>query len=109
MAGIIPTGATQPDFAEDVDLDRVVYRLSIHYNGRDDSWYLSVADADGVEIVSGVRLVIDTSLLGQHVSEGLPPGVLLIIDPAGTRQDPTRADLDDEGKALVYLDEEELA
>lgn len=109
MADVIPTGTDQPDFEEDVDLGGRVYRLRFHFNGRDESWYLTVSDADGTEIVAGTRLVIDTSLLAQHVSDDVPTGALLVVDPEDTRQDPRRLDLDDDAKALVHLTDEELA
>lgn len=109
MADIVPTGSDQTDFEEDIDLGGIVFRLRIHYNGRDDSWYVTISDVDDNEIVAGVRLVLDVSLFGQYVSDDLPTGVLLMIDPEETRTDPTRLDLDDDAKALVHVPEEELA
>lgn len=108
MADIVPTGSSQPDFQEDIDLGGRVYRLRFHYNGRDTAWYMTVADADGTEIVAGIKLIIETSLVGQYPSEDLPTGLLMVIDPEDTNEDPGRLELDDDAKALVHVPAEEL-
>lgn len=106
---IVPTGSEHADFEEDVDLGGTVFRVRVQYNGRDDSWYLSVSDVDENPLVMGVRLTLDTSTLGPHVGEDLPQGALAVIDPAETRQDPSRQSLDDEVMALVFFTLAELA
>jgi len=108
MPVIVPTGSEQADFEQDVDLGGTVYRLRVYYNGRDDSWYLSLSDVDGNPLVMGVRLTLDTSILGAHVLEALPAGALAMIDPENTREDPSRRSLDDDAMALVFFTAEEL-
>lgn len=65
------------------------YRLRVYYNSRTESWYVDLADADGTELVSGVRLVGSFSLLEQYKARaGMPQDVVLFVaDESGQGRD----------------------
>lgn len=98
----IPFDSTQPRQTLQVDLDSVVYQLTLDWNTRTESWTLSVADASAVAIVAGVRVGADYPMLRQYLHLDLPPGLLICLDTEGLVEDPTRFSLGARHK-LVYI------
>lgn len=108
MSHVVSVDTTYPDFEEEVLLGTTTFRLRFIYNGRDDSWYLSVYGADGGALVLGVRLRLEEPVLAPYVGEDLPDGVLLVSDPAGDRIEPGRDGLTDGSKAVCFVESSEL-
>jgi uncharacterized protein DUF6983 len=74
-AQIIDT-AQDPFFDQVVNLEGTDYKLSFHYNQREDCYYLSIATPDGSDIVVGIKIVADWPLLHKWSDPRLPPGEL---------------------------------
>jgi len=92
---IIPTRTDLDNYEMSVELDGATYQFIFAWNYRDQAWYFSIADSDGVPIASGVRIVVDWILL-KHISDSRkPPGTLVAIDTAGTGVDPGLTELGD--------------
>jgi hypothetical protein len=92
---VIPTRTDLEFYTEQVELGGVVYRLTFAWNLRDSAWYMSIADVDGVAIVSGIRIVVDYPLLNSVSNADRPTGLLLAIDTSGAGLDPGLEDLGD--------------
>ena len=68
------------EFSQSVTLDGNEYRLHFYWNGRGSFWGMDISDANGVPLLSGIRLIINFPMLLQHKESGLPPGQFLIVD-----------------------------
>lgn len=90
-----------------VELSGVLYRLRIHYKERQDSWYLDIRDADDAALVLGRRISTDNAILAKYRVEGLPPGLLILMDTTGARSECTYEDLG-RSHLLAYLEPEEI-
>lgn len=108
MAVIIPTQFEgEARYTFECDLDDITYRFSFEWNDRDAGWYMSIADVDGVPLVSGRRVVLDYPLLSLYADARLPRGVLQAVDTSEAQAEPGLLDLGDRVK-LVYFSAGEL-
>lgn len=103
----IPTSTTQPHYSLRVDLDAVTYVLTFHWNARDASWYLDIADEDEVAIVCGVKVSIGVPLAIRSANPAIPAGMLIAVDTSGANSPPGFADLGD--RVLLYYFDAESA
>lgn len=95
---------SDPSWFATVTLEGSNYGLQFDYNERAASWYMSVADANGVDIYNGVKLVTGFSLLRKCKDPRAPPGALFVYSstPGGTP--PGLYDLISGGPAqLIYI------
>lgn len=97
-----------PDYTLEVTLEEVVYQFRIRWIERAAQWSLDILDRAGVLLLGGLAMVLDSELLRSHTGRGLPPGVLVLIDPSGRTHAVTFDDLE-ERCALIYLTEAEYA
>jgi hypothetical protein len=104
-----------PTFSDDSYLQRTTlegatYVLAFDFNQRAASWYLSVADLDGVDIVNGVKLVTGFSLLGKCRDPRAPLGVLYVVSSTSDGSPPGQFDLLDGGRCtLLYMSSDWVA
>lgn len=81
-AGEVSTIAIDPTLPwtiQSVTLDDVEYLLELSWSPRCSRWYLGLKTADGVDIVSGVAVVVDYPLLSRFGDARLPPGRLIAV------------------------------
>ena len=92
-------------FKETMTLDNNTYQLSFYWNTQCQAWFMDISGADGTPLVSGVKLILNYSLLAQHPEASLPPGIFIILDPSGNDADPGREDFLTTGRnlQLVYV------
>lgn len=69
------------------------YLLSFRWNTREERWYLSIADQDGVAIVSGLKIVCNWPLTRLVTDPRAPEADLIAIDMSGDGIDPGLLDL----------------
>ena len=108
MAVTIPTFPSIPLYTMRTTIEGVEYRLLFDYVGREDRWYLSIADQDEVPLARGIKLVVNWPLLRRrHADPRLPPGELVVVD---TTEHGGSPGLDELGESfeLVYYSAEEL-
>ncbi len=100
---IIPLPATNGvGYRFQAAFDGVLYTCELSFNSRCKYWVLSLYDAAGEPIVSGVRCVANYSLLARCSFESRPPGKLLLVDSAGTKLDPDALSLGSRVK-MAYI------
>ena len=85
----IPTRIDLAVYDFTIELDEVIYRLSLYFNRRSNHWYFNIADIDGNQLRSGIKLVCNWALLLQWVQQGRPDGDILATNPESD-DDPDR-------------------
>jgi hypothetical protein len=100
---VIPTFA-YPFWTQVTALDGVDYTLTFTYDQRESVFYLTISDAVGNDIVSGVKLVCKWPLLAGKRDVRLPPGVLMVLSNTTDSSPPGLEDLVAGGRCqLFYL------
>lgn len=101
----IPTPRNSTPLASQITtLDGKDYVFTFDWIGREQKWYLKIADADGIELISGIRLVVNIPLIETLASDSAPPGELLLL--TSNSADPTIDTLQD--AEFLYLSEDEF-
>jgi uncharacterized protein DUF6983 len=97
------------DWSQRTNLDGREYLLQFTWSRREERWYLSVADAAGAPIVSGVKLCAGWPVALRVSDPRCFPGELLVLDLSASGSaglDLARASdpgLDDLGQRVVVL------
>lgn len=111
----IPTSLSLVSYTQRTALDGRDYLLTFRWNQRESKWYLDIRDQDAVDIVLGIKIVVNKPLLGTLVTgEARPPGDIIatdlttVPDDGKVAYDPGRNELG--GRVvLLYFDEDEVA
>lgn len=90
---IIPTRQDNSNYRIQVDLEEAFYFLQFYFNAREQSWYMSVYDADEEPIKEGTRLVLGATHMARVANPDKPPGEFLLFDTRVAGNEPTRTDL----------------
>jgi hypothetical protein len=107
MSLVLPTRSDLARYTFDVALDDVTFRFSFEWNDRDEGWYMSIADTNGVPLLSGRRIVLGYPLISIYRNPALPAGALVAIDTSSKDEEPGFADLGRRVK-LLYITRAEL-
>jgi hypothetical protein len=74
-------------------LEGVTFYLTFSYNQRCQVWYLSIADAENVDIYNGMKLVCGVPLLVNCADPRQPAGVLVVVSSTADSSPPGLNDL----------------
>ena len=74
----VPTWS-DPIWNQSTTFEGTKYQLQCSFNQRCIAWYLSIADADGVDIVNGIKLTVGPLLLRKNKDPRRPPGELIVV------------------------------
>lgn len=99
----LPTFSDRDAYRYEVELSGGLFRVELRWNRADERWYLSLADATGAPLATGLRVVSDAPLLRLAADSRLPPGDLVAYSATPGR-DPGKDDL-----TLVYVEPEEVS
>jgi hypothetical protein len=97
----LPVAADIADQSFSVQLEGAVYQVRLRYNTRAGHWALSLADAVGSALLSGMAVRLGVDLLAQFVDDRFPPGKLFAINWVDANQEPDRDNLGSD-VALIY-------
>lgn len=76
-----------PDFTQTIKLDNTLYRLRARWNTVYEFWTIDIYDKNGVALLLGQKLVVNTDILARYTNTALPQGKMFIIDSGiATRQ-----------------------
>jgi hypothetical protein len=89
---VVPT-FSDASWSQSTTFEGVKYQLQFDFNQRCSSWYLSLADQDGVDIYNGVKLMCSRYLLRKCRDPRRPPGELLCLSSTNDTSPPTMLDL----------------
>jgi hypothetical protein len=104
----LPTRTDSDYYDFEIELDGRSYVLTFNWNGRDSSWYFSIADNAGTPLLSGRKLALGAPFLRRFADARLPPGELRLFDTTGKDVEAGRNDLGSR-VLLVYVPAAELA
>jgi len=114
----VPTDATgAPFYSQTTTLEGAQYLLSFAFSQRESAWYLSLADANGVDVYNGMKLVCSSPtqgpipLLWRCKDPRRPPGDFFVLSGTSDLSPPGLADLvPGSGRcALYYMTSDVLA
>lgn len=86
---VVPLTQDLPWYTFTTSLDGISYTLEVQYNVRSERWYMSIADAIGTPVVSGIPLLINRDLLAPYRTYDVPAGGMVVIDNTGADAEPT--------------------
>lgn len=93
----------------DIELAGEVWHLKFSWNAREEAWYMDIQTQNQVDIISGIKMVINYPLLNQYIAYNLPEGNFILWD---LEQNPSTGGVtfDNFGKRyqLIFLSNEEL-
>ena len=81
----IPVDSENPDYNFQIDLDGATYTLDFKFNGRANTWQMSIFDASGENLIIGSVPVLEgIDLLYPYEGvPGRPPGNFIAINETG--------------------------
>jgi hypothetical protein len=98
----VPT-FSDPSWTQSTTFEGTKYTLEFDYNQRCASYYMSIADADGVDIYNGVKVVCGFLLLRKCKDSRRPPGDLICLSSKPDTSPPTMLDLlPGSGRCTLY-------
>ena len=101
MASIVlPTRTDAARYSFEIDLDGDSFTFSFEWNDRDQGHYMSIADAAGVTLLAGRRVVTGYPLINIYRDSRLPKGAIEAVDTSSTGTEPGFGDLGDRVKLL---------
>ena len=93
---------TSPFFSEVTTLEGTTFLLSFAYAQREACWYVSLADANGVDIYNGIKLTVGQLLLKKCVDPRRPPGELIVMSSTNDLSPPGLNDLIASGRCTLF-------
>lgn len=76
------------DFNFKISLDGDSFFFFFQYDARDDSWFISISDADEITLVEGIKMVVDVNLFGQFGHLDIPQGNLFCSNSENPNTEP---------------------
>lgn len=98
----IPVGNDLPFYKLRVPLSGILTGLRFQFNTRMNRWIMDVTDAQDVDLLSGVPLLVNRDLIGFYVYSGALPGRFLVTDDTNTGAQPTRNSFGTTHSLLYY-------
>lgn len=109
MALLLPVDSSSTAYSFEAALDGTSFLFTVNWNERDLSWYISISDTDGINLIGDVRLAVGSELL--HLVQDpvrKPQGAIVVYDTTADQIDPGRNDLGDRVR-IGYLTAAEVA
>lgn len=78
---LFPLFPDVPLYTMRVTLDGETFTLRFDYSGREDRWYLTVIDATGARVRSGMKITTNWNTLRLCQRGNRPKGILMFADP----------------------------
>lgn len=95
-----------------VTLDRKSYIFEFNWNSRTSYWTYSIFinSEEKIPVIEGRLLRINVPLLDQYKAyPNIPQGLMLVVRPDGSNQEPGRLDLYSNHAGIIYEEVEEIA
>lgn len=103
----IPIHKIFSDFSQTIELDGEIFQFRYKWNTRGEFWALDIYTSEGVSVLLGAKLVINSELITDYADSRLPKGALIPTDVTQTLSRIGRSDLGDKVQFL-YLTKEEV-
>lgn len=104
LSTIATDGTGQAFYSMTTTLEGTSYLLAFAYNQRCDCWLLSIATAEGEDIVNGIKILANWPLLRKVADPRMPQGELFAYSNTSDASPPRFADLAPGGRCqLLYI------
>ncbi len=74
-------------------LDQTQYLIDVHWNGREQAWYMDLLDQDANMIRAGIKIVLGALLGVRCAAPEFPNGAFIATDTTNSGVDATFTDL----------------
>jgi len=74
-----------PDYSFKITIDGDLYVFNIRWNDAYEFWALTIQDKNNVELMTNVRMVINSNLFHEKRGLGLPGGDLFLVNTQSTK------------------------
>lgn len=89
---------TLDSFGDGSEIVPQTYVIDVHWNARDEAWYMDLLASDETPIRHGLKIVLGALIGGRCVDERFPAGCFMAVDLSGEGREAT---LDDIGTRVV--------
>ena len=96
----LPVRSDIPAYDFQAELEGTLFGFNLQWNERGQFWSLDLADANGVTLLNGLKLVTGYPLLIQYRNRNLPRGEILCVDTSGENKSPG---IDDFGTRILMV------
>lgn len=101
MPQVLPLVPSVPSYRFGTVLNGDPFIIDVHWNGRDEAWYMDVLAEDETPIRHGIKILLGSPLGRRTIDPRFPRGMFLASDLSGEGRD---AGLDDLGtRVVVYF------
>lgn len=98
----IPIQREEYRFEIRTSIDDVEYVLFFYWLERQERWCMDIKDANGDDLTLGIVLNVDRELIRQYTIEGMPSGMLFLMDMTDAHEECGIDELGDRCK-LIYV------
>ena len=102
----IPLNADNTWFTQRLILDDNEYLMEFTWNTRGEKWIVSLYNAIGISIITGIPLNVSVDLFNKFKDSELPDGMIFLYDNEGAFDECTREGLGDRWKLYYGTDDE---
>lgn len=95
------------NYEQIVTLDGIDYLLWLLWNDRSQHYFMTIRDADGIDLITARKIVVNIPFAVHDRIESAPVGQLWFIDTTGSGIDPALRELGQRVQ-LLYIDEASL-
>lgn len=99
----LPTRQDRANYQLEVALDNLTFRLAFKFNSRDEAWYMTVLDANGVRLRAGIKLVSEWSHLRLWQDFAVRPAGAIVTLNLNILSKLSKAALDQLGTDVLFL------
>jgi hypothetical protein len=99
----LPVTSDPQAYTFQITLDGTPYNVRFHYNRRRETWHMSIATQDNIDLVNGVPIFVNWPILDRFKDTRLPPGTFMAIDTTGETIDPGQDDFGTRVK-MTYIE-----
>ncbi len=93
MAQRLPFIPSDPAYRFATTLDGVSFVIDVHWNTREQAWYMDLLDDDETPIRSGIKIVLGALLGARSADDRFPEGTFSVVDTSGAELDATFDDM----------------
>lgn len=86
----LPVRGDLASFEFKIELETTVYTMKFRWNERMSRWVFTIADENGIDIVSSLPVQTNVNIRGRFKQETLPPGLFTALDETGAARNPDR-------------------
>ena len=92
---VLPIDSSSPNYTVDIELSNQLFRFTVLWNSRDESWILGMFDTEDNPIIRSINIRTNFELFRNYTDSRLPVGNIFCIDTTDSGLEPTLDNLGD--------------